>query len=447
LKKITLIGAGSSAFARQLLSALFSYDSVKDCLFFLHDLDEKRLNFTYDFTKKLILQEKTKAQVERSLDLNESLKNSDFVITCLAKGGLEAWEYDINIPASFNIAQEAGDTMGIGAIFRAARDLPVLLNIAKKMQYLCPKAILLNYSNPLAPIIKALSENSSTKVYGLCYGVHYTLAQILGFLGLGTWIYHPSENQKRHDIVNSKLKSELKYDFAGINHMTWITKLELNGKDLYPDLRALVNDKKAKEEDFIRLEILKYFDYFSTINHWHMSDLVPYFKKNPKLTKHFLPKRWNLLELEKQKLKEMTSVIQAEISGDKKIEVKRNIFNAPKIINAIINNEKTRVNVNVLNKNFVPNLPQNSCVEIPALVDKNGIAPSTCEPLPLQCASLNKTNIIFQEMLCEGVLKKDLSLLKQALYFDPLSSAICTLDDLSTLFDMMHEKQKKFLEF
>ena len=430
MNKIVLIGAGSSSFARQLLCAMFSYNNVKDSIFVLHDIDENKLDFTYKFVKKLIEQENTKAEVIKTLSLEESLENADFVITTFAVGGMNAWEKDLAIPLKYGIDQDAGDTMGPGGMFRAMRDIPVLVNIAKKMEELCPSALLLNYSNPLAPMIRAIKETTSINVVGLCYAVNYTVAQLLGFLGEDKWISHPNENKKRHDIVNSKISKNVEFDFAGINHMTWITKMSLNGEDLYPKIRKLVDDKKVIKEDLVRLELLKTFDYFCTVNHWHLSDYLPYFKKNKKLTKKFLPVRWDLLNLEREKVKLMTKQMKEEINGETKIPVKENIFNAPKIINAIINNKKTRVNINTDNENYVPNLPYQSIVEIPAFVDKDGIKPCKVTNLPNACAALNKTNILFQELLVEGVLKKDLKLLKQALCFDPLSSAVCTLEEI-----------------
>ena len=447
MNKIVLIGAGSSSFARQLLCAMFSYNNVKDSIFVLHDIDENKLDFTYKFVKKLIEQENTKAEVIKTLSLEESLENADFVITTFAVGGMNAWEKDLAIPLKYGIDQDAGDTMGPGGMFRAMRDIPVLVNIAKKMEELCPSALLLNYSNPLAPMIRAIKETTSINVVGLCYAVNYTVAQLLGFLGEDKWISHPNENKKRHDIVNSKISKNVEFDFAGINHMTWITKMSLNGEDLYPKIRKLVDDKKVIKEDLVRLELLKTFDYFCTVNHWHLSDYLPYFKKNKKLTKKFLPVRWDLLNLEREKVKLMTKQMQDEINGKTRIPVKENIFNAPKIINAIINNEKTRVNINTDNENYVPNLPYQSIVEIPAFVDKDGIKPCKVTNLPNACAALNKTNILFQELLVEGVLKKDLKLLKQALCFDPLSSAVCTLEEISNMFDEMYEDQKEFLDF
>lgn len=447
MKKIVIIGAGSSSFARQLLCAMFSYKNVKDSLFVLHDIDEKKLDFTYEFTNKIIQQEKTEAKVVKTTSLDVALKNADFVITTFTVGGMKAWKMDLEIPLKYGVDQDAGDTMGPGGMFRAMRDIPVLVGIAKKMEELCPKALLLNYSNPLAPMIKAVKQTTSINVVGLCYAVQYTVAQLLGFLGEDKWISHPDENKKRHDIVNSSIKENVEYEFAGINHMTWITKLTLNGEDLYPRIRKLVDDEKVKNEDLVRLEILKMFDYFCTVNHWHLSDYLPYFKKNKELTKKFLPIRWDLLNLETQKVSMMTKQMKEEIEGKKTIDIKQNIFNAPKIINAIINDEKTKVNINTNNDNFVQNLPYDSIIEIPAFVDKNGISPCSIKNLPNACASLNKTNILYQELLVEGVLNKDLKLLKQALSFDPLTSTVCTLKEISDMFDEMYEKEKEFLTF
>lgn len=445
MNKIVIIGAGSSSFARQLLCAMFSYDNVKDSVFVLHDVDEQKLDFTYKFTKKIIEQEQSKAKVIKTLDLQEALKEADFVITTFTVGGMKAWQMDLEIPLKYGVDQDAGDTMGPGGMFRAMRDIPILVDIAKNMETLCPDAWLLNYSNPLAPMIKAVKETTSIKVVGLCYAVQYTVAQLLGFLKEDKWISHPNENKKRHDIVNCKISENVEFEFAGINHMTWITKLTLNGEDLYPRIKKLIDDEAVQKEDTVRLELLKMFDCFCTVNHWHLSDYLPYFKKNKELTKKFLPVRWDLLNLEFEKVALMTKQMQDEINGKKTIDVKQNIFNAPKIINAIINDEKTRVNINTNNDNHVSNLPYNSIIEIPAFVNKEGIHPCQVSNLSDACASLNKTNIIYQELLVQGVLKRDLKLLKQALSLDPLTSAVCTLEQISDMFDEMYEREKEFL--
>ena len=447
MTKIVMIGAGSTSFTRQLLMAMFSYKNVKDCFFALYDIDEKKLDFTYKFTKQIIKQENTKAKVEKFSSLEDSLKDADFVITTFTVGGMKAWKNDLEIPKKYGVDQEAGDTMGPGGIFRAMRDIPVLVNIAKQMENLCPNALLLNYSNPLAPMVNAVKKSTNINIVGLCYGVQYTVCQLLGFLGEDKWISHPDENKKRHDIVNSTLSEKVEFEFAGINHMTWITKISLDGEDLYPRIKELVNNKKVQDEDLIRLEILKMFDFYSTVNHWHMSDYHPYFKKNEKLTKKFLPIRWDLLSLEEDKVKSINKIMQEEIDGVKTIEVRQNIFNAPKIINAIMNDEKTRVNVNVSNNDYVYNLPFKSIVEIPAFVDKDGIKPCIVDSLSSSCAALNKTNILMQELLVEGVLNKDLKLLKQTLALDPLTAAVCTLEDISLMFDELYEKQKEYLDF
>lgn len=446
MHKIAIIGAGSTSFTKNLLTAMFSYKNVKDCNFYFHDIDKKRMELIYEFAKVLKNQEKTEATFTCTTSLEKALDGADFVITTFTKGGLKAWELDLLIPEKYGVFQEAGDTMGAGGIFRAMRDIPEIVKIAKNMERLCPNGLLLNYANPLAPMIKSVKTVSSINIVGLCYGVRYTIAQLLGFLKLGEWIHHPDSLARRKGIVYSSIDNRVEFSYAGINHMTWITSLTLDKKDLYPDIRKLVDDKEIIKEDIIRFELLKMFDYFPTVNHWHMSDYLPYFKKNKTIMKRFLPNRWNLLEIEKEKNIKQVKTIKDEISGKKRVHVSQNIFNAPKIINAIINDELTKVNVNTTNDDFVPNLPTKSVIEIPAFVDKNGIRPCKVLNLSDSCASLNKTNILMQELLVKGVLQKDRKILKQALCLDPLTSAVCTLGEISDMFDEMHKAQKEYID-
>lgn len=447
MQKIAIIGAGSVSFTRFLLCAFFYYKNVKDSEFYLHDIDTKKLKLMQEFAEKLKNITNSKAQIKTTNDLCKALENADFVITTFSVGGIDIWNKDIQIPQKYKVFQEVGDTMGAGGLFRGLRHIPVLLDILQKMQKLCPSAILFNETNPLAPLIWAANEVSDIQIYGDCYGIHYSSAQLLGFLNLSKYIKHPIKNQYRKDIVFLKLPDNLEVKYGGINHMTWFLEIKLNGVDLYPQIKKLCFNEEVLKEDFIRFEILKKFGYFSTINHWHMSDYVPYFKKNKIDMKRFLPKSWNIIELEKEKASKASDELKSYIHDEISIPLGENIFNIPKVINALINDKKIQINLNVQNQNYITNLPNDCVVEIPCIVENQKIKPQVVGKLPYQCAALNLTNINFQRLLVQSVLQKNLNLAKQALYIDPLTSAVCLLDDMDKMFDEMLKENKKYLNY
>lgn len=447
MPKIAIIGAGSVSFTRFLLCAFFYYKNVKDSEFYLHDVKIEKLYLMQEFANKLKKSTHSNAEIKITNNLSEALENANFVITTFSVGGIDIWSKDIEIPKKYKVFQEVGDTMGVGGLFRGLRHMPVLIEIAQNMQKLCPKAILFNEANPLAPLIWAVSEVSDIQIYGDCYGIHYSLAQLLGFLSLSKYIKHPIKNQYRKDIVFSKLPDNLELKYAGINHMTWFLEIKLNKTDLYPQIKKLCFDEKVLQEDFIRFEILKKFGYFSTINHWHMSDYLPYFKKNTNDIKRYLSKSWNIIELEKEKISKTISEIQGYINDEIPIPLGENIFNIPKVINALINDENISVNLNVKNKNYITNLPSDCVVEIPCIVKNKTIKPQNIGKLPHQCAALNLTNINFQRLLVQSVLQKDLNLARQALYLDPLTSSVCSLDEMDQIFDEMLKENEKYLNY
>ncbi|MGF1735433.1 alpha-galactosidase [Photobacterium satsumensis] len=450
MAQITIIGAGSIMFTRQICSALLSYPSLAGSTLVLMDIQPEVLSRSGEVVAKMIEQANVPVTVKMSTNQKEALQGADFVINAIQVGGLEPWRLDMNIPAKYGVIQEVGDTMGPGGIFRALRHIPPMLAILRDMEESCPDAIFINYANPLAPLTWAAKDFSPIRSVGLCYGVRYTAAQLAGYLRQGPWVDHPSTPERWQRLMYHEVPEHIDYEFAGINHMTWITKMQAEGKDLLANLADIANDPKVYQADGVRCEMLKFFGYWCTENHWHCSDYVPYFRKNEEMINHFLPERWNLLALEEQVHAAGKAEIDAQLAGKAKFVIAPNMLNAPKLINAMISGERTRINGNVANHQpdglLIDNLPQNCVVEVPIWVDKKGLQPQHMDRLPTQCASLIKTNTAVQELIVEAALSHNLEAARYALALDPVTASICTLSQIDEMFNEMVEAQQAWLK-
>ncbi|MGF1834711.1 alpha-galactosidase [Photobacterium sanguinicancri] len=450
MAQITIIGAGSVMFTRQICSALLSYPALAGSTITLMDIQSEVLKRSGQVVAKMIEQANLPVTVKMTTNQYDALQGADFVINAIQVGGLEPWRLDIDIPAKYGVIQEVGDTMGPGGIFRALRHIPPMLSILKDMEQACPNAIFINYANPLAPLTWAAKEFSQITTVGLCYGVRYTVAQLAGYLGQGPWVDHPSTPERWQKLMYHQVPEHIDYEFAGINHMTWITKMQANGEDLMEAIRQIPNNPDVYLADGVRCEMLKFFDYWCTENHWHCSDYVPYFRKNEDMINRFLPLRWNLLALEEKVHAAGKAEIDAQLAGEQDFIIKPNMLNAPKLINAMISGESARINGNVANQQadglLIENLPQNCVVEVPIWVDKTGLQPQTMGRLPTQCASLIKTNTAVQELIVEAALNKDLNAARYALALDPVTATVCTLSEIDAMFEEMVEAQQVWLE-
>jgi len=435
MPKITIIGAGSLVFTNRLIGDILSFPELGDSEIFLMDIDEARLNLIAQLAQKMVKERGGKAKIEASLSRREALKDADYVIITIEMGGLDAYLNDIKIPDKYGINQNVGDTIGPGGVFRALRTIPVLLDICKDMEKLCPNAYLLNYTNPMAMNCWAMDEMSKIKKIGLCHSVQGTAQQLASYMQI------PYE--------------ELSYWVAGINHMAWFLELEWEGKDVYPVLRKRIKENPTlwdvlgeyggvKLKDEVRFEIFKHFSYFVTESPFHMSEYVPYFRKNETQIKELgIFYRWwldykNTSEISTKKIKE-------QIAGRKEIKIEKSDEYAPQIIYSLWTGKPCRINGNVKNRGLITNLPEGCCVEVPCFVDKSGIHPCYVGNLPLQCAALNRSNINVQELAVKAALTGDKEALLQAVALDPLTASILTLDEIKKMVDEMIKAEAKYL--
>ncbi len=445
MPKLTIIGAGSVSFTRQILSAALSYPALQDMHIALQDINSKTLDTTRRVIELMIAQSGLPATVSVHTNQYQALVGADFVICTVQVGGLEAWRIDRDVPKKYGVDQEVGDTLGPGGIFRGLRHIPVLVSILRDMEEVCPNALLMNYVNPLAPLVWAADRVSKVTCIGLCYGVAYTVTQLAGYLGVGPWIEHPYTNELWDALLYASVPEDLEFSFGGINHLCWILNFKYRGKDLYPEIRSLPSVPTVYESDGVRCEMLKAFGWWCTENHWHMTDYVPYFRKNSETIDRFLPRRWNLMDLVNERAL-LTEQKTCEIlEGKLPLPLRRNMLNAPRIMNAVTSGEPVRISGNLPNRGLIDNLPADCTVEVPITVDDNGLHPQAVGVLPAQCAALCRTNINVQELLVNGALSGDREAVKHACMLDPVTSAVCTLDQISAMTEELFEAQLHWL--
>jgi alpha-galactosidase len=445
MPNITLIGAGSVVFTRNLCSDILLTPALQNATITLMDIDAGRLAQSRDLVQALIDGRKLDARVMATTDRRAAVRNADYVVTTFQQGGLEAYKLDIDIPQKYGVEQCVGDTLGPGGVFRALRTIPVLLDLGRDMDELAPDALLLNYVNPMAANCWAFDKATGRPHVGLCHSVQGTGEM------LARWIGVPYE--------------QVVYRCAGINHQAFFLSFRRNpdtgrgGEDLYPRIWRAIEDPAIYGSEPVRIEMMKYFGYFVTESSGHASEYVPYFRKSAKMVNEDLVPRFadehdhwfdfgrsgGYLRycIERQAYAQRD--FQALIAGDKALPTVRTHEYGSYIIEAIETNRPVRINGNVPNRDLIPNLPRGCCVEVPCLVDGNGIQPTRVDGYPPQLAALNRTNINVQELIVHAALTGDAEAIHHAVMLDPLTAAVCTLRQIHAMVDELLAAEKQWL--
>jgi len=435
LTKIVIIGAGSHVFSKNLITDFLSYPEFRNCTISLMDIDKEALDMTAAFAKKLIKQHGLETKLESTTNRKTALEGANYVIVSIRVGGLAANKPDLLIPAKYGVRQGIGDTIGPGGVFYGLRHIPVLLDICHDMEDLCPEALLINYTNPMAMLCWAMNDYSHIKNVGLCHSVQGTASELARYIGAPF--------------------NEVSYWVAGINHMAWFLEFKWRGKDAYPLLREKFKDPNVYSKpdahwagpDIVRVEIFKALGYFNTESSQHMSEYVPYFRKRPELFERFkLRDPTTRMDGMDEDRKRQDEGMKRIIESDQVIPLRRSGEYCSGIIYAIETGIPTQINGNVKNNGLITNLLQGCCVEVPCLIDKNGIHPCYVGNLPPQCAALNRTNINVQELGVLAAVEKDKNLAFQAILMDPLTSAVLTIDETRNMVDEMFKAELKYLK-
>jgi alpha-galactosidase len=385
------------------------------------------------FARKIVKQYGFNTKIESTTKRREALAGANYVIVTISVGGSKWTHPNRKIALKYGVNEGVGDTLGPGGVFYAARHVPPILDICHDMEELCPSAWLLNYTNPMAIISWEVSDYTHIKNVGLCHSVQGTASELARYMGIPI--------------------NELTYWVAGINHMAWFLKLQWHGKDVYPILREKFKDTAIYSAsnahwagpDMVRAEIFKAFGYFNTESSVHMSEYTPYFRKRPELfekykLKYLFDDDWI------KKRREEDEEFKQLINLDQKFTINHSGEYGSIIINSIETGKPSRINGNVKNKNLITNLPYGCCVEVPCLVDKEGIHPCYVGDLPPQLAALNRTNINVQELAVRGIVEKDKTKIFQSILLDPLTGALLTIEETREMVDEIFQAEKEYLK-
>ena len=470
--KIAFIGAGSTVFARALLSDILGFPELRNAEIALMDIDPDRLRDSEIVANRLALQLDASPTITATLDRRNALDGADYVVNMIQVGGYEpATVIDFDIPTRYGLRQTIGDTLGIGGIMRALRTIPAMLDIGLDIEELAPSAHLLNYTNPMAMLTMAMAQATNVPTVGLCHSVFGTAEELAEILDL------PVE--------------EITYFCAGINHMAFFLRFEHQGRDLYPELNAIAADHREPAFERVRFEVLRRFGYFVTESSEHFSEYVPWFIKpdQPELIDRFnipldeYPARcveqiagWEgmrkalmsgddlAITREEQEratrlsgstLRKLAIAERDDPDGANRLRAKRQERKTASlghsgeygslIIHSMETGQPRVVYGNVLNKGLIENLPQEAIVEVPCLVDGNGLQPVQVGRIPTQLAALMQTNINVQVLTVEAALTGLRERIYQAALLDPHTAAVLNPEQIVALVDELLEAHRDWL--
>ncbi|WP_416349871.1 alpha-glucosidase/alpha-galactosidase [Mammaliicoccus lentus] len=428
MSKITFLGAGSTVFAKNILGDCMTVDALQDFEFALYDIDEERLNDSEMMLNNLKNGMNSTVKVKSYKDRKEALRGAKYVINAIQVGGYDpATITDFEVPKKYGLRQTIADTLGIGGIFRNLRTIPVMQEFAKDMKEVCPDAWFLNYTNPMA-VLTNIMLKEGIKTIGLCHSVQVCASELLEALELPT------------DRIQAKI--------AGINHMAWLLEITRDGEDLYPEIKKRAKEKqKTTHDDMVRFELMDKFGYYVTESSEHNAEYHPYFIKSqyPELIEKFnIP----LDEYPRRCVNQIEDWqhMRDDIVNNQNLTHERSHEYSSYIIEAMETNKPFKIGGNVLNTGgLISNLPENTVVEVPCLVDASGIAPTYVGELPEQLAALNRTNINTQLLTIEAALTQKKEKIYQAAMLDPHTASELSMDDIISLCDDLIEAHGDWL--
>ena len=434
--KITFMGAGSTVFAKNVLGDVMLTESLRNFEISLYDIDAKRLEESYIMVDALNRNiNEGRATITKYLGVEnrkDALRGADFVVNAIQVGGYDPCTItDFEIPKKYGLRQTIADTLGIGGIFRALRTIPVMKDFADDMEEVCPNAWFLNYTNPMAMLSGYMQRYTKVKTVGLCHSVQVCAESVLHGLGI----------EAQGPIVDK---------IAGINHMGWLLEIyDGNGNDLYPEIRRRANEVLANPPencyDLVRFDYIRRFGYYCTESSEHNAEYNNLYIKSkyPELIEKY---RIPLDEYPRRCVNQIAGWENDRakyLAGD--VSHNRTREYASRIMEAIVTNNPTKIGGNVLNNGLITNLPHNACVEVPCLVDGNGIQPTYVGDLPEICAAMNRTNINPQLLTIEAAVTRKKEAVYRAAMLDPHTSAELSIDDIVALCDDLFEAHKGWM--
>ena len=442
MAKVTFIGAGSFGFTRNLVSEMLQFPAFQDLEICLMDIDPERLEMIGEACNIINELGGHRARIWTTLDRRKALADADGVVCTILQGGVDVFRHDIEIPKKYGVDINVGDTRGPSGIFRAIRTLPVMLEICEDISQLCPRAIFLNYTNPMALLCSGMQKMyPHLQITGLCHSVQGTASMLAQWIGADY-----------RDIT---------YTCAGINHQAFYLDFKWKGEDAYPLIREAVFGKDGHYDDeIVRNEMFKHLDYYVTESSGHNSEYNAWFRKRPDLIEQYCThgKNWNPGEyafilneyLDRQKtwkesIQQDLKTLRLEAERKSKKDDEGSEFAglavreyASNIFNAVFGDRQPFIfNGNVPNRGLIDNLPPLCCVEVPVVASAKGLSPIHVGPLPDQLAILVNTSARCEELALQGMLQKDRHKIFQAIAFDPLTSAVLSLAEIQQMVDEM----------
>lgn len=414
MTKITFIGAGSVVFTKNLLGDILTFPELADCAISLHDSDPVRLETAERMARWTAKTLGASPTITASLDRKAALDGADYVINMIQVGMHAATLIDFDIPRQYGLKQTIADSHGIGGIFRALRTIPVMRDIAHDMEAVCPHGMMLNYTNPMSMLCWAWFDSTHIPIVGLCHSVQGTTQQISEYAGM------PYE--------------EVTYLGAGINHLAWILRFEHNGQDAYPLLRQALAEGRIPLDDLVRAELFRRLGYYVTESSEHNAEYSALFiphegqieKFNIPIDEYVRRSEANLIEFEETR--------QKLLRGEP-FEIERSAEYASLIIHSLETGQPRVIYGNVRNDHLIDNLPQGCCVEVPCLVDRNGVQPTRIGSLPPQLAGMSRLHISVQELTVRAALEGKRDHVYHAAMLDPLVAATLPLDRIWAMVD------------
>lgn len=428
--KIVLIGAGSTVFAKNVLGDCMLSKNLDSFEIALLDIDKKRLEESFIVVSALKNKYKPSVKVERYLkdQVETAFRGANYIVNTIQVGFYDPCTItDFEVPKKYGLRQTIADTMGIGGIFRALRTIPVLKEYADIIERVCPDALFLNYTNPMAILSGYMQRYTNVKTVGLCHSVQVCVKEL-------------SNTMKMPELKDAK------WEIAGINHMAWLLKLEdENGNDLYPKIFEKLKNF-TPDDDLVRIEMMKRFGYYITESSEHTAEYHPYFIKDkyPEFIERFqipldeYPRRCI------EQIEEWKS-LSKELLNTNNIKHERSREYLAAIIEACETDNPYCINGNVINNGYITNLPQKACVEIPIIINKKGLNPCFVGELPEQLAALNNTNIGTQLMTIQAAVSLKKDDIYMAAYLDPHTKDQLSMDEIKNLCDDMIEAHGDWL--
>jgi alpha-galactosidase len=414
---ICFVGAGSVEFTRDLIANILSFPELSESELRLHDIDESRLSTARGVAESVARQLGAHPRISTHLDRREALDGARFIVNMVQIGGIAATRTDFAVPARFGLRQTIADTLGIGGIFRALRTFPFLEGLARDILDVCPEALLLNYTNPMAMNIGYLSQVApGLKVFGLCHSVYWTVVGLSEVMGI------PHE--------------EVSWRSAGVNHQAWLLSMERNGEDLYP----LLDEKIRADPELrrrVRVDMYRRLGYYPTETSEHSSEYVAWYLKNPAEIERLRLPIDAYVGISEENVATFEQTKKTLSAGDE-VEVATDATEyAPQVIHSVVTGTQRRIQVNTANTGLITNLPIGAPVEVTASVDEGGVHPWFMGALPAQCAALNRAFLSVAELTIHAALTEDPRAIRHAAMLDPNAAASLTVDQIWELCDAM----------